>query len=557
MIPTTLQRYVLRETLRVALLSAVALTGIIFVGMGVSLVNKGLSIVQLRDIVPYIFLYSLPYALPMAMLVASVFVFGRLSGDNELTAVRSSGINLNHLIFPLLVAALLVSGGTFWLNHYLLPWSLGQRKALEERLVGQVIQYVGTVQSSYRIDRYTIYVGRLNPRDKVWENVAVIEFADDEYPSRIMMASRASCRVDEEADAARLYLEDVVVMEPRLGETLAEQPALHFKRMVHTLRLNSEKRAVSNRPKYDQLPALLAKIRSLEQEAVAVRRRAGDGAALEHPRTARHLAERRRDEAYRAWGRRKQYQDDRERAVQEATEGVEKLQADLNEKTATHAAAQTAHDDLLRKIDDLHPELRALERELVELLESGGDPARFLEREQELQALRAEVAARERQLAEAEMRLKKTATELNAVAAETTRRRSALDEAQGAYDTLMAEAGAGERAYHEASAQLADVKTLFELLRARTELHFRSAGALSTLVFVLIGIPLGVLSRRGGVLMAFVVSFFAVLILYYPLMIIGKMLSMDGYIAPWTAQWMPNMAVGVIGLGLMIWCVRR
>ena len=41
MIPSTLQRYVLRDILRVALLAGVALTGIIFVGMGVSLVNKG------------------------------------------------------------------------------------------------------------------------------------------------------------------------------------------------------------------------------------------------------------------------------------------------------------------------------------------------------------------------------------------------------------------------------------------------------------------------------------------------------------------------------------
>ena len=91
LIPTMLQRYVLREMLRVALLSALALTAIIFVGMSVSRVQQGLNVVQLRGLIPYIAAFSLPYALPTALLVASVFVFGRLSGANELTAVASSG----------------------------------------------------------------------------------------------------------------------------------------------------------------------------------------------------------------------------------------------------------------------------------------------------------------------------------------------------------------------------------------------------------------------------------------------------------------------------------
>ena len=73
----------------------------------------------------------------------------------------------------------------------------------------------------------------------------------------------------------------------------------------------------------------------------------------------------------------------------------------------------------------------------------------------------------------------------------------------------------------------------------------------------MIGIPLGILSRRGSVLMAFVLSFFAVLVLYYPLMMIAEMLSRDGYVTPWLAQWTPNVVVGGIGLCLLVWGIRR
>ena len=90
MIPTTLQRYVLRETLRVALLASVALSAIIFVGAGADLASRGVNVVQLWSLAPFLLAYSLPYAVPCALLVAVVFVFGRLSGANEITAIRSA-----------------------------------------------------------------------------------------------------------------------------------------------------------------------------------------------------------------------------------------------------------------------------------------------------------------------------------------------------------------------------------------------------------------------------------------------------------------------------------
>jgi lipopolysaccharide export LptBFGC system permease protein LptF len=104
---------------------------------------------------------------------------------------------------------------------------------------------------------------------------------------------------------------------------------------------------------------------------------------------------------------------------------------------------------------------------------------------------------------------------------------------------------------------LANLRKMERLLEAEAEFHFRSAGALTTLVFMLIGIPLGIYSRHGNLLMAFVISFGLVLIVYYPLIMIGEMLATDGYLIPWVAQWSPNMIVGAAGLVLLTWGVRR
>jgi len=92
---------------------------------------------------------------------------------------------------------------------------------------------------------------------------------------------------------------------------------------------------------------------------------------------------------------------------------------------------------------------------------------------------------------------------------------------------------------------------------AQCEFHFRNAGSATCFIFMLIGIPLGILARRGSFIVALAISFCIVLLVHYPLMMIGETLATDGYLAPWIAEWMANGAVGCIGLGLLIWGVKR
>jgi len=51
----------------------------------------------------------LAVTIPMAMLLGALVAFGRLSGDNEITALRSNGISLYHFIIPVLLFSLTVS----------------------------------------------------------------------------------------------------------------------------------------------------------------------------------------------------------------------------------------------------------------------------------------------------------------------------------------------------------------------------------------------------------------------------------------------------------------
>lgn len=60
-------------------------------------------------------------AVPMAVLMACLMAFGQMSADNEITAIKASGISLYRILIPVLVASILLSLFLIWFNNNVLP----------------------------------------------------------------------------------------------------------------------------------------------------------------------------------------------------------------------------------------------------------------------------------------------------------------------------------------------------------------------------------------------------------------------------------------------------
>jgi len=73
------------------------------------LTEHGLDSSQVAQILGYLMPAMTTYSLPIAALFAATMVYGRLSADNEITAVRAAGIRHLTIAIPALVMGLLVS----------------------------------------------------------------------------------------------------------------------------------------------------------------------------------------------------------------------------------------------------------------------------------------------------------------------------------------------------------------------------------------------------------------------------------------------------------------
>ncbi len=122
-----LTRYLLRAHVGPFLFAFLALTGVITINTLArrlaELAGKGLPL----DVVFRFFVLSLPATMaltfPMAVLVSVLYTFSNLTADNEVTALKASGIDLKRMLLPLFVAAALIAGGMVWFNDRVLPES--------------------------------------------------------------------------------------------------------------------------------------------------------------------------------------------------------------------------------------------------------------------------------------------------------------------------------------------------------------------------------------------------------------------------------------------------
>lgn len=133
----TLQRYILRSFLVAAGLTGLVLTFVLSVGFLFQVfqfvmrgASAGLVVQYLAASLPEV----LGFTIPLALMVASLLVFGRLSTDSEIAAMKACGISFLAIMRTPVIVAILCSVLGFYLQNYAMPRGHYVRRSIANRL---------------------------------------------------------------------------------------------------------------------------------------------------------------------------------------------------------------------------------------------------------------------------------------------------------------------------------------------------------------------------------------------------------------------------------------
>jgi lipopolysaccharide export system permease protein len=85
-------------------------------------VNKGVRLIDILKLILFVMPSFLVFAIPMALLMAALTAFGRLSSDNEITAMKASGISLYELVTPIMILSIICYLLTSIMSIYAEPY---------------------------------------------------------------------------------------------------------------------------------------------------------------------------------------------------------------------------------------------------------------------------------------------------------------------------------------------------------------------------------------------------------------------------------------------------
>jgi len=156
------------ELFRVFFMCWLGLTGMILLGGVIAeATQQGLGPKQILEIIPFLIPSTLPYTLPTTTLFATCVVYGRLSHDNEVLAIKAAGINVFQVVIPAIVLGAVASLGTMALYWDIIPsthWKLRTHFVNNiEDLMYNMLRKDGRIQHP-QLD-YSVYAKQVEGRD--------------------------------------------------------------------------------------------------------------------------------------------------------------------------------------------------------------------------------------------------------------------------------------------------------------------------------------------------------------------------------------------------------
>ncbi len=151
------------------------------------IIGKGLNAFVILQVFVLNLAWMLALAVPMAVLISTLMAFGRLSQDNEVTALRSSGVSLYRLILPPLIASVLLAISMAFFNDRVLPELNHQARLLMTDIHQK--RPTWNLKENVFIDEipgYHILIKKIDPQSSDVQGITIYDVENRRFPRTII-----------------------------------------------------------------------------------------------------------------------------------------------------------------------------------------------------------------------------------------------------------------------------------------------------------------------------------------------------------------------------------
>jgi LPS export ABC transporter permease LptF len=264
-----LRTYVVKECVIPFILALGILTCVFLLGNLIQLtnlvINKGVALSSIGRVFLLYIPVLLGYTLPLACLVSVIMTFSRFSSDNEILAMRASGIRMTSILSPMVAIGLVMSLFSVILNERLIPYAHYEQQKFLKNLGTQnptalleegmfIRSFDNQIIFIYKIDGSRMY------NITIWQ-------PQPEGPTRTIIAKEGEFTPIPGKDQIKIKLMNGTSDQPNL-EDPDQFYKLNFETYFMTLDLSKKQKKIAKKPKGMTLKELKAEIEDLEKKFI-------------------------------------------------------------------------------------------------------------------------------------------------------------------------------------------------------------------------------------------------------------------------------------------------
>jgi lipopolysaccharide export system permease protein len=517
-----LSKYVLKEHTGPLVFALAALTSLLLLNYVAkqfgALVGKGLPWTAILEFFGLSIPFTVATTLPMAVLISTLYAFSRLAAENEITALKASGVGMTTVMYPALGAATIIAILMIGFNDQILSRANHQLAVLQTDIARTKPTFALREQVINPVSPGRLYVrtGHIDRATNRMREVTIYDLGD---PSKGRTIYATSGLLGFSANGSDLVM---TLFDGWMQEVSSTDPGqltrLFFRRNQFIVKGVGSK--FENSDNVDYKGPREKTICEMQQDYKA----------------ATGGVERARNELSRLLVN----------SVHFATTGVSLQAQEAARNNAGAGVGPMTATGPAARFDTTHA------RTGVTI---GGAYCRFLSLFGVKTAQAAEIAPR---------------PQLSGSRAQRAREREMIEAQRRAQDSARAAggtSGVGEHTFVAPSAGFAAVNgnetlgaitsfrdRITESERTRNmfgvEIHKKFSLAVACIVFILIGAPIALRFPRGGVGLVISVSL-SVFALYYVGLIAGQSLAENGTLSPFWSMWLANIVFTIVGLFLL------